>query len=311
MIDKILLLICSLTICTCSCTGQDYSFETKVHKEVLDSMSNLGYDFEVSLQTLNENLLNSGLISEMSGYELKRLIDSFHRNALVMNSHQGLIDSLGSELLTYTRLFNHYGGLMDTSSYNSSRWKRYKTDFGVYYDSMEKSQDISFEELVKFLSKSLSINDLEHPPYYLSPYMFLTFSDIPTGLQAQLPPIPDYVKKQKVKSKYVLEIMVNSQDELSVEGESQSIDNLKEECKRHILKYENRAIISLKNQKGTSYETYVDVFNEITRAYNEVRDEYSLRSYNKKYQDLDSKQKKEVKKIYPKKLSESEPISTQ
>ena len=58
---------------------------------------------------------------------------------------------------------------------------------------------------------------------------------------------------------------------------------------------------------------YVQVYNELTAAYNEVRDEYSMRTYGKNYSDLSPEREenkiKDVKSKYPKKLSEAEPVN--
>ena len=52
---------------------------------------------------------------------------------------------------------------------------------------------------------------------------------------------------------------------------------------------------------------------ELTAAYNRVRDDYSMQQYGKKYTELDPQRDKdkikEVKKKYPRKLSEAEPVS--
>ena len=74
-----------------------------------------------------------------------------------------------------------------------------------------------------------------------------------------------------------------------------------------------KAIVSLKNDRGTSYDMYVQVYNELTAAYNKVRDDYSMQEYGKIYTKLDPARDKEkikiVKKKFPKKLSEAEPVS--
>ena len=320
MKHQLIVLICSLTMVSYSCLGQDYSFEEQVHINVLDSLKSLGYDFESSIHILNQNLGEKGIINEVSEEEFKRLTDAIlsctsyeegvPTSKLHLISHLELVDSLQDQFLTYARLFNYYAGIMDSSAYEKSRWKSYITDFSEYSDSMERSGDVNFEELARFLSKSISSKDLEHPPYSLSPHLYASaFMDVPTGLQVELPPISDKEKRQKVKRKFVLEVAVDSQDRLSIEDTYQSISGLKEACKEHILKHQAKAIISLKNSRQTSYQAYVNIYNEITAAYNEVRDEYSQRIYRKLYSELTNDQKKEVKLIYPKKLSEAEPVN--
>ena len=68
-------------------------------------------------------------------------------------------------------------------------------------------------------------------------------------------------------------------------------------------------IVSLKNQRGTSIKKYVAVYNEVTRAYNEVRDEVSKTKFNSSFEDLESTQQKEVRKLVPMRISEAEPVA--
>jgi len=57
-------------------------------------------------------------------------------------------------------------------------------------------------------------------------------------------------------------------------------------------------------------ERYVQVYNELIRAYNEARDEYSRSKYGRSYADLPDKSDDQiaVKKKYPMKISEAEPV---
>jgi len=150
-----------------------------------------------------------------------------------------------------------------------------------------------------------------------------TTMDVPTGLRVALPPIGDEPPPEsKQRKREVLEVLVNAADQLLVEGSPLSIDRLKQKAIDHLTNEgadptlassSQKAIVSLKNDRGTSYDMYVQVYNELTAAYNEVRDEYSMREFGKKYTELDGTRDKEkikqVKEKYPKKLSEAEPVS--
>jgi len=91
----------------------------------------------------------------------------------------------------------------------------------------------------------------------------------------------------------------------------------------------DKAIISLKNNRETSYKVYIAIQNELVAAYNELRNREFLRLYpsvglnfvdaQKKYDDPrtsvddveDLKPKIDVvKKMFPQKLSEAEPSKT-
>ena len=51
----------------------------------------------------------------------------------------------------------------------------------------------------------------------------------------------------------------------------------------------------------------MDVQNELIAAYNELRDELSLREFGKPFDELDEPHQKAVTAYYPQKISEAEP----
>ncbi len=66
-------------------------------------------------------------------------------------------------------------------------------------------------------------------------------------------------------------------------------------------------IISLMSDRGTHYSTYIAVQNELTAAYNELRDELAIQRFNVHYKELGSGKKKAIDQVYPMHLSEAEP----
>jgi hypothetical protein len=69
----------------------------------------------------------------------------------------------------------------------------------------------------------------------------------------------------------------------------------------------SKQVISLQNDRGTSYGVYLKAQNELAKAYNELRDELGMRKFGKKYDDLDSDQQDAIRDIYPQRISEAEP----
>lgn len=97
------------------------------------------------------------------------------------------------------------------------------------------------------------------------------------GLTVQLPPKLDEPVLSEVNERNIFTIMVNSQGGLLVEKEPrENLYGLQEELKAFILN-EGRdeklsdspqeAIISLKSDRGTSYQQYIALFDEIKGAY--------------------------------------------
>ncbi|MCB0628689.1 MAG: biopolymer transporter ExbD [Saprospiraceae bacterium] len=123
----------------------------------------------------------------------------------------------------------------------------------------------------------------------------------------------------KLKERNVFAVLVNAQNQLLVRGEPMRIDDLKNFAKEFIANPNNRpdlaekptkAIISLKNDRGTEYGTYLSVYNELKAAYNELWNELSQKKYGRDYsEDMPFAYKKTIREEIPFVLSEAEPTA--
>ncbi|GHS90521.1 hypothetical protein FACS1894201_11820 [Bacteroidia bacterium] len=124
-------------------------------------------------------------------------------------------------------------------------------------------------------------------------------------------------------------VMVNFNDQLRVRGENMSILELKRAAKDFIQnpygdihKSElapkevdglgtvniSKGVISLQNDNNTSYEMYIKVQNELTAAFNELRDELSKEHFGVKFSDLTQDSKRDaIQEAVPMRISEAEP----
>jgi len=140
------------------------------------------------------------------------------------------------------------------------------------------------------------------------------------GIRVMLPPWSDEEPDiTKLKTRNVFSVLVNAQNQLLVRGEVTRIDELRERAKEFIsnprqmedlAENPKKAIISLKNDRGTNYKTYLNVYNELKAAYNELWDEESQRMYGKPYsEELPIALRKAVRDKFPLVLSEAEPTA--
>ena len=127
-------------------------------------------------------------------------------------------------------------------------------------------------------------------------FLVTTTMDVDTGILRKLPPPldPEAPKPPPIKERNVFAVLVNSNDQLLVEGEIGSIATLRESCKRFVSNPSNnpnlsdkkdkmidligeygvsKGVVSLQNDRGTSYGMYIRVQNELVAAYRELRDE--------------------------------------
>jgi len=139
------------------------------------------------------------------------------------------------------------------------------------------------------------------------------------GVLVKLPPWseepPDI---QKLNTRNVYSVLVNAQNQLLVRGEPADIETLRENAKEFIMNPKNRkdmaekptkAIVSMKNDRGTKYETYLEVYNEIKAAYNELRNEAAKRKFSRDYEFCTREQRAEIRSEIPLVISEAEPTS--
>ncbi len=161
-------------------------------------------------------------------------------------------------------------------------------------------------------------------------FLVATTMDIDTGLSRKLPPYNPEAEENtdQINERNVYVVLINSNDQLLVEGQQMNVYNLREAAKEFIVNPENKenlpekepkeidflgermvskGIISLQNDRGTSYGMYIKVQNELIAAYNEVRDEVSMREFGKLYGNLPEDKQDAIKKYYPQIISEAEP----
>ena len=163
-------------------------------------------------------------------------------------------------------------------------------------------------------------------------FLITTSMDTDRGLARRLPPPPE--KDQKiddiiVKERNVLAVRLNSNDQLMCGSDYITIKQLRQRAKDFIAnpyndeklpeKHEKNIpyfgkvmitenhVISLQNDRGTSYQAYIDVQNELVAAYNELRNELAQEKFGKNYAALGEDEQKAIRDVYPQKISEAEP----
>ena len=102
------------------------------------------------------------------------------------------------------------------------------------------------------------------------------------GIFMQLPPKPDDMEDIEIKLKdhNLFKVYINSADRLLVEGEPlEDIELIRDMVKEHVLNYgkdpdmsdsPKDAVVSFKSDRGTSYEKFLAVLNELQAGYNEI-----------------------------------------
>ena len=180
-------------------------------------------------------------------------------------------------------------------------------------------------------------------------FLVATTMDVDTGLTRLLPPIPEDEQEQEVqvKKRNVLVVLINRNDQLMVRGEfGTRIDELKDITMEFFLNsnndpelpekeeaevqfppgsspllppdglwrgYVSRGVISLQNDRSTTYQQYLLVQNELVAAVNQLRKDFCKLYFDKNYDDLNMNIPSEkeiseaIRSVYKMNISEAEP----
>jgi biopolymer transport protein ExbD len=158
-------------------------------------------------------------------------------------------------------------------------------------------------------------------------FLVTTTMDVDSGISRKLPPMPEEnIETPEIHKRNIFVVLINKYNKVlagigsptsmvEINGDGSISSSLKENIKIFVSNNglnlnssdsPEKAIVSLQNQEGTSYNMYIQVQNELTKAYNELRNEKSNIDYGKDFNKLDVEEQKIIKKFYPMKVSEAE-----
>lgn len=162
-------------------------------------------------------------------------------------------------------------------------------------------------------------------------FLMVSTMDQQSGLQRRLPPMPTNEQKQedtKVNKRNIIIVKINSSDRLFAGDQLLDVSQLKDKIKEFITNPNDdpnlperekkviegfgeypvsKGIISLQNDRGTSYKAYIAVQNELVKAVNEVRNDFCRQHFGRPFNSCDEAQQKIAKDAIPQNISEAEP----
>jgi biopolymer transport protein ExbD len=167
-------------------------------------------------------------------------------------------------------------------------------------------------------------------------FLVTTTMDVDTGITRKLPPPPPKEMEDiKVKERNIFKVRVSKSDRLLYNGTPGDISQLKDEAISFLHSgnisnpataidrtekrekdipllggtvYISKGIISLKNDRGTSYDMYIQVQNELAAAIRELRDELSMKYFGMNFDQLTDLDKIDaIQSAVPVAISEAEP----
>ena len=162
-------------------------------------------------------------------------------------------------------------------------------------------------------------------------FLMTTSMDVDYGITRRLPPpVEQNDEDVKVKERNVMNVMVNKNDKLLVNGrEVKNVKDLSGLVKDFMTPRPNdetapevevksfdiignvtmsKGVVSLKNDRGTSYEMYILVQNQLAKAFNELKEEMAMQKLHKHLTQLTEDELKIINEAVPVRVSEAEPV---
>ena len=140
-------------------------------------------------------------------------------------------------------------------------------------------------------------------------FLVTTTIETDSGISRKLPPIDEIEDPPEIREKNIFIVLVNQNDDLLVNGETARLEDLRERAMEFLdngggvgdeacdycqgandpssSDNPDKAIISLQNDRLTSYKMYIAVQNELVAAYNDLRDSEAQRLYGLNYRQME------------------------
>ena len=142
-------------------------------------------------------------------------------------------------------------------------------------------------------------------------FLVATVIDVDTGIGMTLPELSD-LEPPPVSKDRMAALLINETGDVLLNGEPISLFQIKNTIKPRIqskidLPSNKKLIVSIKTDRKTVYNAYIQALDQVKLAFFEVRDEYSNSRFGNDYDDLEDEEKNEVKDAVPIIISIAEP----
>ena len=139
-------------------------------------------------------------------------------------------------------------------------------------------------------------------------FLVTTSMDVDKGL-FRLLPSPEPQKQLKtetiVDKNTLMALHVTADHRLLLNDKPIEVSRLKGEIIQFVNRLGNRHLISIESDREADYDLYFQMQNQIMMAYNELRNQYSMKHFGKAFDALSSSQKESFRKNCQQRVTES------
>ena len=308
----------------CAQTDYDYKTENIILDCFYQHHKDADIDVKSSIDKIESILLKHKILADKSGESYIRIIEQIRDNNDLDINNPDLLTDINSIGYIPSSVFcrdTSYASLLDSASLADSKFKYV---IGIF-DSIRVKGDISPTLIAEEILEVFNSHDFENDYYRtIGLVMFsnmIKMNDYESGLARKLPPMPEK-ESVKIEEQNIFVILINAEDKILADSQPVKISELNGLVKKFLLETSDKTdidlpligkqkiskgIISMRNDRGTSYDFYIAVQNELITVYKEIRDKYSMDFFNSSFDNLDKEKQGVIKDLVPQRISEAEP----
>ena len=161
--------------------------------------------------------------------------------------------------------------------------------------------EVSPSSIAKAITSVLTPSDFDKQYYRAVALLTIAYtanSDV--GLQRQL---KTNENEDNATYESIL-VTLTEEDQIILNENEISQEELKTILTEFIKANGSNHVISFRADKGTSYDFYLKIQDQIGSVYNELRNELAMTKYNQTFKELTDDQQNEIKRTYPTRIKE-------
>jgi len=322
---KLPVLLCGFIFYFTSCAQNtyDYRFENAMLECFYQNHTDNNVDVKTIINNVENLLIQHEILLDNSGESYIRVIKKIRdENDLIINptllKEIYSIENIPSNVICQD---SDFLSRLDTSDLVDSKFNHIIDIF----NSIQERSDISTTFIAGEILKVFNASDFENDFYRTIGLVvfsnLIKMNDFESGIARSLPS-PHTEKQFEIEEQNIFVVLINKDNKVLANGKIIEVAELKEKAKKFIQETSDKTeidlpqigkqmtskgIISLQNDKATSYEFYILIQNELLKAYNEIRNMYSQRFFNSSYNNLDEEYQSIIRNLVPQRISEAEP----
>ncbi|MBN1950277.1 MAG: hypothetical protein JW801_03685 [Bacteroidales bacterium] len=303
----------------------DYALENMLMDHCYSYYKEQGIDIKLIMSRVEDVYIKHHILEDRSGDSYIKLLEKIRQENNVLFDCPGLAEDIQNLAYVPESLFAFDSNRIsiDTAMINESKLKELET----IGNKLAKSINISPEMVADAILQVYDAQDFEHNFYRYAGLIILSdlyrFDPYSSGIMRELPLLEETNTKERTNDpENLLEVYITHEDKILLDGEHTELSALRSSAKAFILKADqteinvpllgnqmtSKAIIRLHNDRGTSYDMYLKVQNELIAAYREIRDMKAREFFNKDFDKLDDQQRNSIERLVPRKISEADPV---